>query len=108
MLFLVGSRFGFKGVEEHGCKKYSVWCNGRPVELQVLNIGKFWIESTFPYQVTVMYWHTPTATSEGEVELYFEPDSEKFVMGVLEEFDLDICRMAIYDEYYYQKYETSY
>ena len=79
------------------------------MELQVLNIikktGKKFI---YLNQVTVMYWHTPTATPEGEVELYFEPDSEKFVMEVLEEFDLDICRMAIYDEYYYQKYKTSY
>ena len=52
-----------------------------------------------------MYWHTPSATPEGEVELYFEPDVEKFVVGVLEEFDLDICRMAIYDEFYYCRYE---
>ena len=54
-------------------------------------------------QVTVLYWHTPTTTPEGDVELYYEPDAEKFVMGVLGEFDLDICRMAIYDEYYFTK-----
>ena len=63
------------------------------------------MKSTYLKQVTVLYWHPPTTTPEGEVELYFEPDAVKFVMGVLGEFDLDICRMAIHDEYYYSKYK---
>ena len=54
-----------------------------------------------------MYWHPPSITAEGAVDLYFEPNAEKFVMDVLEEFDLDICRMAIHDEFYYQKYVNS-
>ena len=54
-----------------------------------------------------MYWHTPIIHEDGAIELYFEPDAETFVMGVLEEFDLDICRMGIHDEFYYDKYETA-
>ena len=65
------------------------------------------MKSTYLGQVTVLYWHTPTTTPEGGVELYFEPDTVKFVMGVLGEFDLDICRMGIHDEYYYSKYKNS-
>ena len=57
--------------------------------------------------MTVLYWHTPTTTPEGGVDLYYEPDVDKFVLGVLEESDLDVCRMAIYDEHYYCKYNQS-
>ena len=54
-----------------------------------------------------MCWHSPTVTQYGEVMLYYEPDIEVFVTSVLQEFDLDICRNAIYDEHYYTKFVIS-
>ena len=101
--FSASEKHGFTG--KHGCKRYNVFCRGTQLRLQVQHNIFFFHILLIYYKVFVVSYPPPPKIGALDVGLYPRIDPRTFITDVLDEFDLDICRMGIYNDQYINRWD---